>query len=79
MVHYLTSCSKGSQFGKRLLAWSTHPNQKGMSAVHTDNAMDSGQVLQCIVKQNQIHSGLEFIIFLKNLLQQTKLHVSSKW
>ena len=42
----------------------TNSNKKGVSLVHSDDAMYPGQMVQGIVKENQVHWGVAVIILL---------------
>ncbi len=68
-MNYLITCSEGSKFHKRLFPWTTYANQQRMTTVHSDDAVNDGQVLQSIIKKHQVHSGLIFIKLLQDLLQ----------
>jgi len=41
-----------------------------MTTIHPYDAMYTDYVLQSIIKKNQIHFNINFIIFLQNLLQR---------
>lgn len=69
MMDYLISCSVGSKLCKRLFSWTTNANQQCMTTVHSDDAVNDGQVFQSIIKKHQVHPGLIFIILLQDLLQ----------
>lgn len=66
---HLTVGSIGCQLGEGLLARSAHPHQQGVAAVYADDAVNSGQVLQGVVKQNQLHLRLRLVVLLQDLLQ----------
>ncbi len=69
LTNYLITCSEGSKLRKRLFPWTTYTNQQRMTTVHSDDAVNDGQVLQSIIKKHQVHSGLIFIKLLQDLLQ----------
>lgn len=70
-AHLIASC-EGGQPGQRLLPGAPDPDQQGVATVQSNDAVHTGQVLQSIVKENQAHFGVAFIILFKNFLNFRK-------
>ena len=52
----------------------TDTNQEGMTSVHADDPVNPGQVVQGVLKQNQVHGGLVIVVLLQDLrYAKTKL------
>lgn len=65
---HLAASSEGGQPGQRLLPRAADAHQQGVAAVHADDAVHAGQVLQGVIKEHQVHLGVALVVFLQNLL-----------
>ena len=63
----LSLCTS-SQPGQRLLPRAPDSDQQGVASAHSNDAVHTGQVLQSVVKENQVHFGVAFIILFKDFL-----------
>ena len=66
-LKHLAPRGERGQLTQALLAAATDAHQQGVALVHTDDAVDTRQMLQGIVKQYKVHGCVAVIVLLSNL------------
>lgn len=59
--------SERRQATDALLATPTDTDQQGVTLRHSEHAMNSGEMVQGVIKKNQIHRRLTLVVLFKNL------------
>lgn len=67
---YLESGDEGGETAEALLAGAADADEQGVAARSLDDAVDAQHVRDGIVKEHEVHGGIQLVVVVERLLQQ---------